>query len=749
MGESAQTVSPVRFGVFELDSRAGELRKGGIKVKLEGKPFQVLSILLERPGEVITREELQEKIWPDTFVDFEHNLNTAIKKIRDVLGDAAESPRFVETLPRRGYRFIAPVNGARQVAAGKDEVPPPRAKILSRLQSNAFLYIAGVIVVAVVATVTLVLHHRNVALVERSLRRLTFDDGLQFGATWSPDGRFLAYSSDKGGKFDIWVQQVSGGDPVEITRGPGENWQADWSPDGKYIAYRSEAGDGGLFIIPALGGAGLERKISDFGYYPHWSPDGSEIVFQNTAMGTGARFYVIGLDGSAPREILPEVTSASWCMSAAWHPDGKRVSIWVWEGNANPMPILWTAPIDGGKAVRTEISPELLKAARLVAGDFTGWGDYDFRFSWAPTGDGIYFERTIQRAKNIWRMAIEPATLRAVSLERITTGVGPDSDLAVSRDAKQIAFTGASERVRGWAFPFKSKEGREVGPGRPVTLPGIDAWQQALTRDGKNLAFAGKRSGRWELWVTSLATGQSTAIAADDPYERNFPQWSPDGTRLAYMRGRTVNGETQIAIWSEQTRSEVTLTTSRDTHGKFPFDWSPDGKWLLTALEDPVTHHSEIWRLPADETVNAELLGKRVLSDPKNDLFQAKYSPDGQWITFERVEGTRSTVYVVPASGGSWLPITDGKHWADKPRWSADGRVIYFLAEHGGFFNLWGSRFDPRTGKTQGDAFAVTSFTNPRLMMPIYIPSIDISITRDVAVLTMEEKSGSIWILEN
>src|SRR5581483_11018393 len=430
VGESAQTVSPVRFGVFELDSRAGELRKGGIKVKLEGKPFQVLSILLERPGEVITREELQEKIWPDTFVDFEHNLNTAIKKIRDVLGDAAESPRFVETLPRRGYRFIAPVNGARQVAAGKDEVPPPRAKILSRLQSNAFLYIAGVIVVAVVATVTLVLHHRNVALVERSLRRLTFDDGLQFGATWSPDGRFLAYSSDKGGKFDIWVQQVSGGDPVEITRGPGENWQADWSPDGKYIAYRSEAGDGGLFIIPALGGAGLERKISDFGYYPHWSPDGSEIVFQNTAMGTGARFYVIGLDGSAPREILPEVTSASWCMSAAWHPDGKRVSIWVWEGNANPMPILWTAPIDGGKAVRTEISPELLKAARLVAGDFTGWGDYDFRFSWAPTGDGIYFERTIQRAKNIWRMAIEPATLRAVSLERITTGVGPDSDLA-------------------------------------------------------------------------------------------------------------------------------------------------------------------------------------------------------------------------------------------------------------------------------------------------------------------------------
>ena len=115
---------------------------------------------------------------------------------------------------------------------------------------------------------------------QRSLTRLTFDDGLQFGATWSPDGRFIAYSSDRGGKFDIWVQQVSGGDPVQITKGPGQNWQPDWSPDGKYIAYRSESGEGGLFVIPALGGAGLERRITAFGYYPRWSPDSSQILFQ-------------------------------------------------------------------------------------------------------------------------------------------------------------------------------------------------------------------------------------------------------------------------------------------------------------------------------------------------------------------------------------------------------------------------------------------------------------------------------------
>lgn len=99
-----------RFGVFELDLSAGELRKGGVKLRLQGQPFQVLALLLDRAGDVVTREELQQKLWPsDTFVDFDHSLNTAINKVREALGDSASSPRYVETLARRGYRFIAPV----------------------------------------------------------------------------------------------------------------------------------------------------------------------------------------------------------------------------------------------------------------------------------------------------------------------------------------------------------------------------------------------------------------------------------------------------------------------------------------------------------------------------------------------------------------------------------------------------------------------------------------------------------------
>ena len=106
MEEAVHSSRLVRFGTFEVDLPAGELHKGGVKLKLTGQPFQVLAILLERPGEVVTRQELQKRLWPDTFVDVDHNLNTAINKIREVLGDSAESPRFVETLPRRGYRFI-------------------------------------------------------------------------------------------------------------------------------------------------------------------------------------------------------------------------------------------------------------------------------------------------------------------------------------------------------------------------------------------------------------------------------------------------------------------------------------------------------------------------------------------------------------------------------------------------------------------------------------------------------------------
>ena len=244
------------------------------------------------------------------------------------------------------------------------------AKILGypALAAGVLLLVAGTLFFIQNRSTSPALHR------QRALTRLTFDDGLQFGATWSPDSRFIAYSSDRGGKFDIWVQQVSGGDPVQITKGPGDKSQPDWSPDGKYIAYRSEEGDGGLFIIPALGGAGLERPISSFGYYPRWSPDSSRLLFQSSEMIGSSRFYVVGTDGETPRQVLTKFAEGPYenhpAISAAWHPDGQRISVWVWD-NSDPVSF-WTAAAEQGTAVKSQISPEILKQIGGVSAG--SWG---------------------------------------------------------------------------------------------------------------------------------------------------------------------------------------------------------------------------------------------------------------------------------------------------------------------------------------------------------------------------------------
>jgi len=352
VAEAVHSRRLVRFGTYEVDLSAGELKKCGIRLKLSGQPFQVLTILLEQPGTIVTREELQKRLWPDTFVDVDHNLNTAINKIREVLGDSADSPRFVETLPRRGYRFVAQVEST-DAAKTPDELLNNGVAQPAPASGRALRVSMLMVACALLAGVGFFIYKRRQVSEpprQRTLTRVTFDDGLQIGATWSPDGRYLAFSSDRGGKFDIWVQQVSGGDPVQITKGPGHNWQPDWSPDGKYIAYRSEEGDGGIYIVPALGGAGLERKIAPFGYYPRWSPNSLQVLFQThfTTISYPNRFYIAKLDGSAPSEVLADFLTQNKLSagSAAWYPDGKRVTVWA--ADFSPSPSFWMVPIAEG-----------------------------------------------------------------------------------------------------------------------------------------------------------------------------------------------------------------------------------------------------------------------------------------------------------------------------------------------------------------------------------------------------------------
>jgi Tol biopolymer transport system component/DNA-binding winged helix-turn-helix (wHTH) protein len=748
----------LRFGNFEVDLRSGELRKAGVKMKLGGQPFQVLSILLERPGEVVTREELQRQLWPDTFVDVDHNLNTAINKIREVLGDSAENPRFVETLPRRGYRFIAPVEG-NGVAAPLAPLATRHGPGLRYWASRSAILVGAIVLLAAAGILIYKRLHDSAPPAQRSLTRLTFDEGLQVGATWSPDNRFIAYSSNRGGKFDIWVQQVSGGDPVQITRETGQNWQPDWSPDGKYIAYRSEAGDGGLFIVPALGGAGMTRKIASFGYYPRWSADSSQILFQTTQFGWLNRLYVANLEGAPPREVLTQLATNSHvtAMSAAWHPDGKRISALI---NSGPIPTFWTAPVAGGTPIKSEIPPELLQQIEEVAADKSKGGRVyehewvlDFKFSWAPSGKAIYFERTFRGARNIWRMTVDPQTLRAISIERVTTGPGRDTEFSLSPDGKRLAFTDQSQHIRAWLFPFDATQGRVTGPGRPITSSGVEAWLHNLSPDGKRLAFSSARSGRWVLTESPLPDGPETPVVSDDSDLRDNAQWAPDSNRLAYVREDHSTRKMQVMEWSSRSRNEVPLAPPTDAEPKI-FDWSRQSNSLLISQTKQDTGRSEIAVLPLVDTPRGNAVARGLLSDAAYDLYQARFSPDERWIVFEAIpEGheqpSASAIYVSPASGGSWIRITDGKRWDDKPHWSPDGKMIYFLSARSGFFNVWAIRFDPVRGKPLGDPFPVTALDGPSQMVPKFIPTIALSLTQDRLVLTVAQDSGNIWLLDN
>jgi Tol biopolymer transport system component/DNA-binding winged helix-turn-helix (wHTH) protein len=747
------TSQVVRFATFEVDLQAQELRKGGLRLKLTGQPFQVLAVLLERPGIVVTREELQKRLWPDTFVDVDHNLNTAINKIREALGDSAENPRFVETLPRRGYRFIAPIETPHFIEPSNVTQGAPGKSVRQSLVAR-LVFLFGVIVVSAAAGFLAYKWTNNSPRgVQRSLTRLTFDDGLQIGATWSPDGRFLAYSSDRGGKFDIWVQQLNGGDPVRVTAGPGDKWQPEWSPDGKYIAYRSEANEGGIFVVPALGGAGFERKISLFGYYPHWSPDSSQLLFQTARFGLASSLYVVRLDGTPPREVMADLTSRNWLVSAAWHPDGKRISAWGWTPVPSPLPRFWTGPVDGGKVIQTQISPELSKIAGLASGrGISAWGDSDFKFAWAASGNAIYFERTFHGARNIWCMSVNPSTLEATGLERLTTGAGLDSELALSPDGSRLAFTTTSQRVQAWLFRFDANLGKIAGNGRAVTSAGMEAWNSIMSRDGQHLVSGVNRDGKWELWEKSLPEGPENPVFADDSYVRDEARWSPDGAHFAYVRYSNITKDWQVVTCSRTDHVEEPIrapTQVPEFIPEFVFDWCPDGACVLTSRLNE-SDHFDAWTVPVGKGIAEGGPRKIIAAQPNYDLFQENFSPDGRWIVFEGVVGIESSVYVVPASGaGPWIRVTDGKHWADKPRWSPDGRTIYYISEEKGYFNVRGRRFNPEHRSAQGEDFAVTSFDSPKMMIGQNIPNVGLSVKEDRLVLTVAQVAGSIWVLDN
>jgi Tol biopolymer transport system component len=362
------------------------------------------------------------------------------------------------------------------------------------------------------------------APVQRTLTRLTFGSGLQTDPALSPDGRFIAYASDRNGNADIWVQPVGGGDPVQVTRSPAQDTQPDWSPDGGSLVFRSERDGGGLYIVPALGG--MERQLTSFGTNPSWSSATAEILFLD-GLAPGETQWPTRLFAVSPTEGTPREMLAGFLRRGSWfwisrHPDG-RVSAWGRHDQLGPG--FFTVSLDGRQVVsskETHGSPLRITEGGSVVRR---------RFRWHPSGTALYVQTETNGVNNLWRVRVEPKTLAWMSAERLTTGPGADVFPALSSDGTRLGFVTERQSSRLWAFPL-DRATRALASGQPLTEDDAVAELGTISPDGQRLAYNLRRPGSKdiELRVVGMGGGASELLGAN----AIGPVWAPDGKAIMY-----------------------------------------------------------------------------------------------------------------------------------------------------------------------------------------------------------------------
>lgn len=764
MSQRSDTAGRVRFGPFELDTRTGELQADGGHVILSEQPLRLLLALLDRPGQLVTRDELRQRLWPDdTFVDFEHGLNAAVRRLREALHDSADSPRYVETLPRRGYRFVGKIEAA-SVAGAQSEVaetppgttaPGPVAHEAVRRQwrrRSTLVLVVGLLLIAAAGS-WYALGKRvgdTPATRARELIRLTFGPGVQTDVTWSPDAQRVAFASDQGGNFDIWVQPLTGGEAAAISSSPAADTQPVWSPTTDEIVFRSERNGGGLFVIPAAGGAA--RQLTSFGEHPAWSADGSEVLFR-AGIGTIWHLYTVPAQGGGePREILSDFLEGGFWNWMAPHPDGRLTFIGVHRIHQGGV---FTIGLDGKEPLVVKPSPRLLQTL--------GWQDlHRVRFQWNRAGTAIFLEVPSNDVVSVWKVRVSPVTLEWLSAERLTTGVGDATAAAVSPDDERLAFTSQREVVRGWVFPFDPAAGRLTGSGRPVTDEDAVVAHLRLSADGQSLLYDSHRAGTKAVAVmtTDVDTGRTRELAGN----ARIPVGSRDGTRICYVLSRFKPGASPNSPLEHNLEHALAIRdhagterlVSRWSGYLWPGadDWTRDGQGILSGYWDPLDPGPVflvVW--PASGGIS-ERPQRVVLRSRNHRFWQARFSPDDRWISFVAEatnEPGRLSLNIVEATGTTsreWTRIAADHNWPDKPRWSPDGKTLYFLSRGStGTFNVWGVRMDPSQGRPAGEPFQITHFDGPGITIDPNVGTAEMDVAGSSLALTMRKVTGNIWIM--
>ena len=692
-GSSGAEARTRRFGVFELDLRSGELRRNGLKVKLQEQPFQVLALLLENPGVVVTRDDLRNRLWPaDTFVDFDHSLNAAIKRLRDALGDSAENPTFVETVARRGYRFLAPVNTTLANGNGSSPAETPAAEPILPPAKRFHLWwiAAGVAVVLVLFGIKLGLSlapSHSAAPLRISQLTANPDDDRVRAAAISHDGKYLAFSDETG----FYLRQIDTGETHPIPLPAGMSAESlSWFPDSAHliVTLTGSAQPPSLWEISTLGGN--PRKLHDNGRSPAVSPDGQQIAFI-TGQRMRNQIWLMAADGEQPRKLIgDEGDFFGWL---AWSHDGTRI--------AYIRGRLSTAFSVSGSIEFLNLGDQQVNS--LLHLNTAGWfAAMSGPLAWAQDGRLIYAltePPPRQITSNLWSVSLDPGGHPVGTPVRLTNDPGAVSSISISGDGKRIVY------LKGLPQPdvYIARLDGSALVGEPVRLTLDDRQDMPFdwTPDSSSVLFISDRTGVFSVYRQAIdQTVPELLVGGTHP--ALTARLSPDGTQLLYlvypswtdkisttslMRMPLVGGAPQQVLQanviSNQQCARAPATEclySIDKDDKFTlmsFDPLKGNGTQVYQVKDDVPQ-SYNWSLSPDGTTLAIAKGKAGEEEPRIDLISLKSGAD-RWL---QIQGWGGVAAIDWAADGKSL-------WASSAGREQEENVLLNIDLQGHARSVW------------------------------------------------------------
>jgi Tol biopolymer transport system component/DNA-binding winged helix-turn-helix (wHTH) protein len=679
MASSGTQQGIIRFGPFELDPVNRELRKHGISVRLQPQQFAVLLMLAQRAGQIVSRDEIHQHIWgTDTFVDFERGINFAINQIRAALGDDAASPRFIETIPRRGYRFIAPIeNGASsdsasatpiaQIENGKSAGPATsvtpisgdRTSTASRDQDqvnslpdvNAALadaparppfakaILIGLSVLAIIAAGLLsyrVLSARAKHTLPTSqfpnlrITQLTSLPGQYWDPAFSPDGRQIAFLWDGENplKGDLYVQLAGSEKPLRLTHSStGYVCCADWSPDGRQIIFgRCDDNGGGVFTIPTLGGS--ERKLTEvvcqFNYAggAKWTADGRSLVLADRCTPDAPPGIVVFSQQTGEKRCLHSPpANEDGDVVPVLSPDQKTVAFLrgAWD-----VYEIDTVAFSGGNL-------------RRLTNESVYWTD--FTLMWSPDGKYIAFEFSRDR------MARVPVSGGPIEFNSVYPRVG-----TLSRDGRRLAYVEPATTWRFapvvWRAKLSNAGGKVISQSRVlVSATGGNSSAQ-LSPSEQQLVFHSMRSGTEQIWKSNADGSDPLQLTFFETGYPGIPRWSPDEKWIVFEY-RNAAQRVQIYLIDSEGRNLRRL--SDDYRDGFP-SWSRDGKAIYFTSNR--SGNWQVWR--------HEISTGKETQITQHGGVAAFESYDAKTIYYSKFD--RGGLWKVPVGGGQEVLVTDSLH---------------------------------------------------------------------------------------